>query len=121
LNELTFREVDGSAFSLVSVDLVEYLTVLPGPITVNFLGIRFDGRMVSTNLTTDGINDSIGPLADFQSFYFGPEFSNLRNVQIPTHGWSMDNVVVAVPEPGAWVLLFTGVLMFSLSRTRRNA
>ncbi len=56
------------------------------------------------------IKTSTGPLADFQTLYFGPEFSGLVQVRIPTYGWSLDNLVVTIPEPSAGGLLFLGAV-----------
>jgi hypothetical protein len=105
---LTFRSISGSTFDLFSVDLAEYSTVVPDAVTVRFVAYRQDGSVVTTDLTTDGIMDGTGPLADFQTFSFGPEFSNLTRVEVPTSAWSLDNLVVSIPEPGTWALLILG-------------
>jgi hypothetical protein len=58
---------------------------------------------------------------DFETFHFGPEFSNLSRVEIPTFGWSLDNLIVAVPEPGTWGLMLLGAVVAAiLFRTRRR-
>jgi hypothetical protein len=108
---LAFNFVDGSLFDLLSVDLAEYSTVVPNSVTVQFVGYRWDGDTVSTSFTTDGIIDGTGPLADFETFHFGPEFNGLTRVEMPTFGWSLDNLVVAVPEPGIWALLLLGAAL----------
>lgn len=117
-DSLQFSFTNGSSFSLVAVDLAEYSTVLPNAVTVPFYGYRADGSMVSTSFTTDGIIDGAGPLADFQTFYFGPEFSNLMRVEIPTYGWSLDNLVVSIPEPTTPALVGLGGLAL-LARRRK--
>lgn len=110
----------GSPFALMSVDLAEYSTVVPNAVTVHFIGYRVDGSIVTQDFTTDGIIDGTGPIADFQTFHFGPEFSNLSRVEIPTFGWSLDNLVV-VPEPGTWGLILIGAVVAAiLFRTRRR-
>jgi hypothetical protein len=109
-------------FGLVSVDLAEFSTLYPTPLTVPFIGYRADGSMVSTEFVTDGIIDGAGPLADFQTFYFDSQFVNLVRVEVPTYGWSLDNMVFsdAVPEPSACALLLTGgVMVYALRRRRR--
>ena len=116
---LMFSFTNGSLFQLVSVDLAEYSTVLPDAVTVHFVGYRADGSIVTTDLTTDGIIDGTGPLADFETFHFGPEFSSLARVEIPSWGWSLDNLYVSVPEPETWSLLMTGGYLLTASR-RRN-
>jgi len=104
---LQFSAMNGSLFSLVSVDLAEYATTFAEPLTVQFVGYMPDGSTVMTNFVTDGIIDGIGPLADFQTFHFGLEFSGLRRVEVPTIGWSLDNLALwrDVPEPGTGALL----------------
>jgi hypothetical protein len=99
-------------FSLASVELAEYSTVVPDAVTVPVIGYRTDGSTVMTSFTTDGIIDGTGFLDDFQTFFFGPEFSELTRVEIPTYGWSLDNLVVVVPEPSSGILLLSGGVMF---------
>jgi hypothetical protein len=51
-------------------------------------------------------------LADFETFYFDKEWTDLTRVEIPTYGWSLDNLVVAtIPEPATRALLLTGGLL----------
>jgi hypothetical protein len=110
-NSLVFSFLDGSVFNLVSVDLAEYSIVVPNAVTVPFVGYRFDGSVVNASFTTDGIIDGTGPIADFETFHFGPDFSGLTRVEIPTYGWSLDNVAVSVPEPAVGTLLLFGGLL----------
>jgi hypothetical protein len=105
----------------MAVDLTEYSTVVPGSVTVPFIGYRPDGSTVTNSFTTPGYSGT-GPLT-FQTYYFGPEFSGgLSHVVIPTPAWSLDNLVVfgtQVPEPGAFgLLLLSGVLWRVLHRRR---
>jgi hypothetical protein len=111
---LTFGFINGSVFDLRSVDLAEYSTVVPNAVTVHLVGYRPNGSTVTTDLTTDGIIDGSGPLVDFQTFSFGPEFSGLTRVEIPTIGWSLDNLGIRVPEPGAGALVMVGGAVFAL-------
>jgi len=115
---LMFGMLDGSDFNLVSVDLAEWSTDYPEPVRVHFVGYRRDGTMVTTDLLTDGIMDGTGPLSDFQTLNFGPEFSGVYQVQIPTIGYALDNLVVAIPEPGALPLLTLGAGIFCALRLR---
>src|ERR1041384_141037 len=54
-DSLMFSLSNGDVFDLNSVDLAEYSTVVPDPVTVHFVGYRHDGTIVTTDLTTDGI------------------------------------------------------------------
>jgi hypothetical protein len=110
--------ISGSSFSLMGVDLGEYSTVFQEPETVHFVGYRYDGSIVTSDLTTDGIIDGTGPLADFETFHFGPEWNALTRVEIPTFGWSLDNLVVSIPEPAAGALMGCGGLLLWLLRRR---
>jgi hypothetical protein len=115
-SSLMFSLTNGSTFDLASVDLAEYSTVFQEPVTVHFIGYRQDGTTVSEDFETDGIIDGTGPLADFQTFYFGREFSDLSRVEIPTLGWSLDNLSISVPEPAFAALLVAGALTFGIAR-----
>src|SRR6185436_19922228 len=89
-DSLSFAFAGGAVFNLDRVDLAEYSDVVPDARTVHFIGYRHDGTIVSTDLTTDGIFDSSGPLEDFQTFQFNDQFRNLDRVEIPlwSYGWS---------------------------------
>jgi hypothetical protein len=119
-DSLMFGLDDGSEFGLSSVELAEWSTDYPEPVSVRFVGYKPDGSTVTTDLVTDGIMDGTGPLADFQTLYFGPEFSGLVQVRIPTYGWSLDNLVVTIPEPSAGGLLFLGAALSGLSFLKRK-
>ncbi len=119
---LGFSFTNGSLFSLLTVDLAEYSTVRPNAVTVQFVGYHPDGSTVTTSFTTDGIIDGTGPLADFQTFSFnGLGFSNLTRVEMPTSGWSLDNLVVVAPEPATTSLLgFVAVTLFGHAVRKRR-
>src|SRR5262249_54351926 len=116
-DSLQFYPLDGSTFGLVSVDLAEYSTVFTSP-TVTFNGFKADGTTVSKTFTLDGIIDGTGPPLDFQTFSFGPEFANLVRVEVPTQGYSLDNLIVTIPEPCAGSLLLFGWIVFRQRRFR---
>ena len=120
-DSLQFSFINLTPFSLISVDLAEYSTVVPDAVTVHFIGYRSDGSIVTQDFTTDGIIDGTGPIQDFQTFQFGPEFSGLTRVEIPTFGWSLDNLIVAVPEPSTFALLIAGAPVLWVLRRRRRA
>ena len=95
IDSLMFSFANGSLFDLVSVKLAEYSIVFQEPLTVHFVGNRADGSSVTTDLTTDGVIDGTGPLADFETFSFeGRGFTNRARVEIPSRGWSLDDLVV---------------------------
>ena len=119
-DSLQFVFLDGSVFDLISVDLAEWSSALPEAVTVQFVGHRYDGSTVSTILTSDGVFDGEGPLADFETLYFDPkEWTGLIRVEVPTDIWALDNVVVFVPEPSGVSLLMVGAAIIWASR-RRN-
>jgi hypothetical protein len=94
---LAFGFNNGARFGVTSVDLAGYALAVPD-FSVNFVGYFSDGSTVSTNFSGSGIN--------FQTFYFGSEFTDLTHVQIPHDGWSLDNLVVyPIPEPSSLAVL----------------
>ncbi len=120
-DSLMFSPTNGSLFGVVSVDLAEYSTFLAGrPVDVWLLGYRFDGTVVTNIFRTDGIIDGTGPINDFQTFYFGSEFNGLTRVEIPTFGWSLDNLVVQIPEPSTVALVALGGGLFAAFRFRKR-
>ena len=108
-NTLMFSRADSSLFSLTSVDLAGYSTVLPG-FSVDFVGYRAGGTTVTTTFSGSGLQ--------FQTFLFGPEFTDLTRVEVPGPIWSLDNLVVTVPEPCVWQLAGVGLLLTVHLRNR---
>ena len=107
---LMFRFGTGSTFSLVSADLAGYSTVVPN-VTAYFTGYQTGGSTVNANIPTSGIT--------FQTYYFGPEWSNLVRVEIPIFG-SLDNLVVSVPEPSAGILAIWGAALVGLAKWKKG-
>lgn len=116
---LQFSFTNGSVFDLISVDLAEYSTVVSDAATVQFIGYRPDGGTITESFTTDGIIDGTGPLADFETFTF-KDFTGVIRVEVPGFGWSLDNLVVAVPEPAVSSLLGLGAMLLALWVAKRN-
>ena len=125
-NGLVFSFSPLGLFSLFSFDLAEGATLFPGPVTVHVLGYKPPGAggssPVTIDLTTDGINDGPGGLQDFETFYFDSRFVDLYRVDILTDRWSLDNVVVGIPEPSTFTLVGLGgfFLAAHLLRTWRS-
>ncbi|HMP83902.1 MAG TPA: hypothetical protein PKA41_14480 [Verrucomicrobiota bacterium] len=117
-DSLQFSFTDDSLFNLIAVDLAEYSMGLPDAVTVLFIGYRGNGSTVTTSFTTDGIIDGTGPLPDFETFYFGNEWTDLMRVEIPTFGWSLDNLVVVIPEPATGALSIVGGFLLWMGRRR---
>jgi hypothetical protein len=108
-DSLLFGLTSGSSFEISSVHLAGYSTLRPERI-VPFYGYRADGSVVYTEFFVSGI--------EFETYSFGPEFNNLLRVEIPTSGWSLDNLVVVIPEPGTGALILFGVIGFGLWRMK---
>ena len=90
---LSIRRADGGVFHLHSVDLAEYSTVFPQPMTISFTGMKSSGLTVTTSFTIDGVIDGTGPLADFQTFAFPSTFRDLVSAQVTVDVYAMDNLV----------------------------
>lgn len=119
-DSLALSSLSGQRFGLVSVDLAEFSTFYNFPRTVQFVGYKPDGSIVMTELTTDGVIDGSGPLADFQTFTFDSRFADLIRVEVPTDTWSLDNMVFSqIPEPASAALLLLGGLLFLAFRIRK--
>jgi len=109
-SQLRFNFNPLATFSLISFDVAEYDTTLPGSVALHVVGYRNDMTIVSTDFTTDGVNDGTGPLQDFQTFYLDSSFVNLGRVDILSSRFAIDNVVISgVPEPSAGALTLLGV------------
>lgn len=118
---LAASSLGGQRFGVVSVDLVEFSTLYQTPLTVQFVGYRPDGSTVTTSFVTDGVIDGAGPLADFQTFFFDSQFADVVRVEVPTFGWSLDNIVFSqIPEPATGALLFVGGLLLWAVRSRKS-
>ena len=112
-------------FGLVSFDLAESGTTLPGPVTLDVVGYGGQGLVVTNTITTDGINDGTGPLQDFETFHLGSEFANVYRIDIFSDRFSIDNLVISgVPEPRTGALAFLGLALAlghrALGRGRRQ-
>jgi len=112
-DSLAFSYADGSLFGLTSVDLAGYSDAVPH-FTVEFVGYLFNGGTVSTTFSGSEIT--------FQTFYFDSRFTGLTRVELPNEPWSLDKLVVSVPEPQVWQLtaLATGLAAAGAFGKRRR-
>jgi len=113
---LAFSCTDGSPFGLASVDLAGFSTSYVA-FAVSFVGHRPDGSTISKTFSGSGM--------EFKTFSFDDEWAfGLVRVEIPTDlsssGWSMDNLVIAVPEPASGALLACGAFAAMLLRKKRR-
>jgi hypothetical protein len=117
-DSLSFGLLDGSSFTPVSVDLAEFSDVVRDPVTVHFVGYRADGTILTDDITTAGLFTGVAPV--FQTFSFDPAFSDLVRVEVPTIAWSLDNLVLSVPEPGTNTLLALGGMLGTFASWKRR-
>jgi hypothetical protein len=129
-SQVTFSQIGGGAFALVSLDYAKW----QGP-TIAAATITITGNKVGGGTTAPVILSPVGDFTsggvgtDFQTFNsFGPEWGNLQSVVLSGSGASLgtlnyfaiDNVVVdQVPEPGTLSLLGLGSA-YLIRRRRRN-
>jgi hypothetical protein len=111
-DSLIFSFTNGSVFNLVAVDLAGYSEIRPGPTAVHFVGYRHDGTVVTSDPVASGLV--------FQTYYFDSSFSGLDRVEIPTYGWSLDNLILSqgVPEPNVSAVFVGGGLTLLVCRNR---
>jgi hypothetical protein len=92
--KLTIRHTESIPFTILAIDLAELSKNAAVPTTIQFTGYKVSGGTVTQSFVTDGINDGTGPLADFQTFTFNPNFTGLSKVEIITNKQMVDNIVV---------------------------
>ena len=109
---VVFSFTDDSLFGLDSVDLAGYSTVLPN-FDVQFVGYHPDGSTVTAEFSGSGIN--------FQTFHF-TGFADLSSVdvEVAASPWSLDNLVVSIPEPSVGEFLLVGGLLVRALQLRRS-
>lgn len=99
-------------FDAVSVDLALYSSSSLDPVTVQFVASgysRTSDIIATTQFTITPAVDGQGrPL--FQTFNFPPEFRGMYYLSVtPTAPlWSLDNLVISIPEPSVFALLVAG-------------
>lgn len=109
----TLKKIDGSAFSIDSIDLDGFNRLAAN---VTFTATLLNNTQTSTTFTTDA---SYG----LQTFVFSSAFDNVKSVSwtqaSPYH--SFDNIVVGaaqVPEPGTVAVFGLGLLAFTAARRK---
>ena len=115
----TFQRIDGSPFSLVSLDYVESYIAL-GAGSVTFTGIFAGGGSINKVVTNDGI-------FGFETATFAG-FNNLSSVSFSYPGsndvrFQLDNInvnVAAVPEPSSLAMFGVGAGVMGLVSIRRR-
>lgn len=90
---LTIRRSDNGVFHLYSVDLAEHSYLFASPKVITFNGVKVGGASVTTSFSLDGITDSTGPLADFETFTFPSSFRDLISAEVTVDLYAMDNLV----------------------------
>jgi hypothetical protein len=116
-NSLGASFIDGSTFGVESIDLAAF-GGNSTDISADFEGWLSNGTVLTETISGTGI--------DFRTINFGPEWSSgltlfgVSNEQSSPDGWSVDNLVVEVPEPGMGALLAGGLaaLAFWRKKTR---
>jgi hypothetical protein len=110
---LAFSFTSASEFGLTSVELAGFSIGAPD-YTVTFVGYHSDGSTVQASFSGSGIQ--------FQTYNFGSDWSSgLTKVELPDSDWSLDNLVVAVPEPSANALLIIGFIISRFCRKKLAA
>ena len=107
--------IDGSTFGVESIDLAAF-GGNSTTISAVFRGWLSNGTVLTESVSGTGI--------DFRTVDFGPEWSSgltafgIANDPSSPDGWSADNLVVIVPEPGMGALLVGGFVAWVFWRRK---
>lgn len=112
----TLAAADGSAFSLLSIDIAEIFNISPSSYNAVLNAIRSDGTATSTTLAIDGI-------FGMQTFLLGATLSNVISVSWTNiyGAGQFDNLVIepaTVPEPSTFALF--GIALAGMVATKRK-
>lgn len=126
---VTMTENTGSPFLLFGLDASELFTDVVTT-SLRITGNLHGGGTIITTLTLDGVNDSVGGLADFESFVLPVMWSHSLLSSVRFQGFdasgrsgdiSIDNLnVSAVPEPTTLTFLGLGLAGLGFSRRRKK-
>ena len=109
--------VDGSLFSLYSVDISELYMAWPYAAVLTITGIQQNGFMVTADITLDG---TFG----YETFVLEEGFTDLASVSFYSENlddFQLDNLNVSastVPVPGSFLILGSGLLAAAAIRRR---
>jgi hypothetical protein len=109
---MAFSFVDGSLFGIRALDLAAFSEELP-EIVIQLIGYRLDSTTISTSFDGYGI--------EWRTVEFDEQWaSGLARVEIAPGvvSWSIDNLVVIIPEPASGSLFVLGTAATFLLRSR---
>jgi len=102
---LAFRFTSMAPFDLLSFDVAQYYVSVPGPGTLHLVGYTTPDLFGAVTMDL-----AVGTLPQFQTFTFDSQWRHLYRVDILNDHFSLDNVVLGVPEPSGSTLLAMGSL-----------
>jgi hypothetical protein len=103
--KLGFRFLSGSPFDLLSFDVAQYATYAPGPGTLHLVG--YTTADLRSAVTMDL---TVGTLPQFQTFTFDSRWQHLYRVDVLNDYFSLDNLVLGIPEPSADALVVAAAI-----------
>lgn len=148
INPLKMSPVDGTPFSLVSLDLAEWGEIQDQAKQVEVIGFLTGGGSITRLIEFDGDSDGSGSLADFETVTFDNQWGNLIGVQFKginapasdnsneqpgfqVNSFAIDNIKIGdafkeppveVPEPSSMlgILAIAGMSFGSILRGKRT-
>ena len=121
-DDVILAKQGGGTFSIQSFD---YAGFAGGEVPFRVVGNLSGGGQLFASFSPDGVSDNNGPDTDFETFLFGPDWTNLESVVWHHTGgvsgiFYLDNIEVdQVPEPMTLTLMGLATAGF-LARRRLN-